>query len=101
VRRYILSCAAAGRSRIYLYHIVEELEKRGLPTELALLPMEALEPRRSRCRRPPPGDRNPRRSRGQKDPQESRQKILTKIRDRPRFPGVPGETKTWSVPDSS
>ncbi len=27
------------RSRIYLYHIVEELEKRGLPMELALLPM--------------------------------------------------------------
>ena len=27
------------RSRFYLYHIVEELEKRGLPTELALLPM--------------------------------------------------------------
>jgi membrane-bound lytic murein transglycosylase D len=27
------------RSRIYLYHIVAELEKRGLPTELALLPM--------------------------------------------------------------
>ena len=27
------------RSRIYLYHIVEEIEKRGLPTELALLPM--------------------------------------------------------------
>jgi membrane-bound lytic murein transglycosylase D len=27
------------RSRIYLYHIVDELEKRGLPTELALLPM--------------------------------------------------------------
>jgi membrane-bound lytic murein transglycosylase D len=27
------------RSRIYLYHIVEEVEKRGLPTELALLPM--------------------------------------------------------------
>jgi membrane-bound lytic murein transglycosylase D len=27
------------RSRYYLYHIVEELEKRGLPTELALLPM--------------------------------------------------------------
>jgi membrane-bound lytic murein transglycosylase D len=27
------------RSRIYLYHIVEELEKRNLPTELALLPM--------------------------------------------------------------
>ena len=27
------------RSRLYLFHIVEELEKRGLPTELALLPM--------------------------------------------------------------
>ncbi|HEY1287899.1 MAG TPA: transglycosylase SLT domain-containing protein [Burkholderiales bacterium] len=27
------------RSRIYLYHIVDELEKRNLPTELALLPM--------------------------------------------------------------
>ena len=27
------------RSRIYLHHIVEEIEKRGLPTELALLPM--------------------------------------------------------------
>jgi len=27
------------RGRIYLYHIVEELEKRNLPTELALLPM--------------------------------------------------------------
>ncbi|TAK86497.1 MAG: LysM peptidoglycan-binding domain-containing protein [Betaproteobacteria bacterium] len=27
------------RSRIYLYHIVEELEKRHMPTELALLPM--------------------------------------------------------------
>jgi membrane-bound lytic murein transglycosylase D len=27
------------RSRLYLYHIVEELEKRNLPTELALLPM--------------------------------------------------------------
>src|SRR5688500_5549259 len=27
------------RSRIYLFHIVEELEKRNLPTELALLPM--------------------------------------------------------------
>jgi membrane-bound lytic murein transglycosylase D len=27
------------RSRIYLYHIVEQLEKRGMPTELALLPM--------------------------------------------------------------
>lgn len=28
-----------GRSRRYLYHIVDELEKRGMPTELALLPM--------------------------------------------------------------
>jgi len=27
------------RSRLYLYHIVDELERRGLPTELALLPM--------------------------------------------------------------
>jgi membrane-bound lytic murein transglycosylase D len=27
------------RSRLYLYHIVGELEKRGMPTELALLPM--------------------------------------------------------------
>ncbi|MDH4190841.1 MAG: transglycosylase SLT domain-containing protein, partial [Betaproteobacteria bacterium] len=27
------------RSRKYLYYIVEELEKRGMPTELALLPM--------------------------------------------------------------
>src|SRR5262245_42503932 len=27
------------RSRIYLYHVVEEVEKRGPPTELALLPM--------------------------------------------------------------
>ena len=27
------------RSRRYLYHIVHELEKRGMPTELALLPM--------------------------------------------------------------
>jgi len=27
------------RSRLYLFHIVEEIEKRGLPTELALLPM--------------------------------------------------------------
>ncbi|MSQ89122.1 MAG: LysM peptidoglycan-binding domain-containing protein [Betaproteobacteria bacterium] len=27
------------RSRKYLFHIVEEIEKRGLPTELALLPM--------------------------------------------------------------
>jgi membrane-bound lytic murein transglycosylase D len=27
------------RSRRYLYHIVQELEKRGMPTELALLPM--------------------------------------------------------------
>ncbi|OFZ97341.1 MAG: hypothetical protein A3H35_13255 [Betaproteobacteria bacterium RIFCSPLOWO2_02_FULL_62_17] len=29
----------AERSRRYLYHIVDELEKRGMPTELALLPM--------------------------------------------------------------
>ena len=28
-----------GRSKLYLYHIVEEIERRGLPTELALLPM--------------------------------------------------------------
>jgi len=27
------------RSKLYLYHIVDELEKRGMPTELALLPM--------------------------------------------------------------
>jgi membrane-bound lytic murein transglycosylase D len=27
------------RSRLYLYHVVEEIERRGLPTELALLPM--------------------------------------------------------------
>ncbi len=27
------------RSRLYLYHIVAEIERRGLPTELALLPM--------------------------------------------------------------
>jgi len=27
------------RSRLYLFHIVQEIEKRGLPTELALLPM--------------------------------------------------------------
>jgi peptidoglycan lytic transglycosylase D len=27
------------RSRMYLFHIVEELEKRGMPTEIALLPM--------------------------------------------------------------
>jgi membrane-bound lytic murein transglycosylase D len=27
------------RSKLYLYYIVEEIEKRGLPTELALLPM--------------------------------------------------------------
>jgi len=28
-----------GRSQKYLYHIVEEVEKRGMPTEIALLPM--------------------------------------------------------------
>jgi membrane-bound lytic murein transglycosylase D len=27
------------RSRLYLYYVVEELEKRGMPTEIALLPM--------------------------------------------------------------
>ncbi|HEX9432730.1 MAG TPA: transglycosylase SLT domain-containing protein, partial [Burkholderiales bacterium] len=27
------------RSRMYLFHIVDELEKRGMPTEIALLPM--------------------------------------------------------------
>lgn len=29
----------AERSRLYLYHIVEEVEKRGIPMEIALLPM--------------------------------------------------------------
>jgi membrane-bound lytic murein transglycosylase D len=28
-----------ARSRRYMYHIVEEIEKRGMPTEIALLPM--------------------------------------------------------------
>jgi len=28
-----------ARSRLYLYHVVDALEKRGMPTELALLPM--------------------------------------------------------------
>lgn len=28
-----------GRSRLYLFHIVEEVEKRGMPMEIALLPM--------------------------------------------------------------
>ena len=28
-----------GRSKLYLYYIVEEIEKRGMPTEIALLPM--------------------------------------------------------------
>ncbi|HUX63981.1 LysM peptidoglycan-binding domain-containing protein [Sulfuricella sp.] len=28
-----------ARSQLYLYHIVEEVEKRGMPTEVALLPM--------------------------------------------------------------
>ena len=28
-----------GRSKLYLFHIVGEIERRGLPTELALLPM--------------------------------------------------------------
>ena len=47
VRRKVAEYAASpeylqrilDRSRLYLYHIVEEIEKRGLPTELALLPM--------------------------------------------------------------
>lgn len=30
--------AMVERSRMYLYHIIEEIERRGLPTELALLP---------------------------------------------------------------
>lgn len=30
---------AAERSRLYLYHIAEEVEKRGMPMEIALLPM--------------------------------------------------------------
>jgi len=34
-----LLVAIFERSRRYLYHIVDELEKRGMPTELALLPM--------------------------------------------------------------
>lgn len=36
----------AGRATMYLYHIVEEVEKRGLPTELALLPFveSAMQP---------------------------------------------------------
>ena len=28
-----------GRASLYLYHVVQELEKRGMPTELALLPV--------------------------------------------------------------
>ena len=37
------------RSSKYLFHIVEELERRGMPTELALLPYieSAFNPRRS------------------------------------------------------
>jgi membrane-bound lytic murein transglycosylase D len=30
---------SSGRASLYLYHVVEELEKRGMPTELALLPV--------------------------------------------------------------
>ena len=34
------TCSASfDRSRLYLFHIVDEIEKRGMPTELALLPM--------------------------------------------------------------
>jgi membrane-bound lytic murein transglycosylase D len=29
----------SGRAALYLYHVVQELEKRGMPTELALLPV--------------------------------------------------------------
>jgi membrane-bound lytic murein transglycosylase D len=29
----------SGRASLYLYHVVQELEKRGMPTELALLPV--------------------------------------------------------------
>ena len=44
------------RSSKYLFHIVEELERRGMPTELALLPYieSAVNPRRS----PAPGGRH-------------------------------------------
>ena len=36
----------SGRAGLYLYHIVEEVERRGLPTELALLPFveSAMQP---------------------------------------------------------
>src|SRR5262249_16723972 len=36
-----------ARSRLYLYHLVDEVEKRGMPSEVALLPMmeSALNPR--------------------------------------------------------
>jgi membrane-bound lytic murein transglycosylase D len=36
----------AGRASMYLYHIVEEIEKRGMPTEIALLPFveSAMQP---------------------------------------------------------
>ncbi len=36
----------AARASLYLYHIVEEIEKRGMPTELALLPFveSAMQP---------------------------------------------------------
>jgi membrane-bound lytic murein transglycosylase D len=30
---------SSGRASLYLYHVVQELEKRGMPTELALLPV--------------------------------------------------------------
>ena len=37
----------SGRASLYLYHVVQELEKRGMPTELALLPVieSAFDPR--------------------------------------------------------
>src|SRR5258708_38381471 len=36
----------SGRANLYLYYIVKEIEKRGLPTELALLPFveSAMQP---------------------------------------------------------
>ena len=36
----------AGRANLYLFHIVEEIERRGMPTELALLPFveSAMQP---------------------------------------------------------
>ena len=43
------------RSRKYLFHIVEELERRNMPTELALLPFieSAFNPQAVSARAPP------------------------------------------------